>query len=423
MLNRKEAPLFKEVENIHFVHAEEKRLKNGIPVFILNGGEQNLVRVEFIFKNVNWDASEPLSGSITNSMLSEGTHNLTAGEIADKIDFYGAFFQAESGFDRSSVTLYSLNRHLGSTLPIIQDILFNSNFPQKELDTLLNTHKQRMKVSLEKNDFLAKKTFNKLVFGDTLYGYTAELEDFDKVNREELMAYYKKAYHPKNCTIVIAGKVDNTVLTMLDSLFGGWTNEAYFEENNFDIPEVKSKFELVEKDQALQSAIRLGIKTVNRTHPDFFGMQLLTTVLGGYFGSRLMSNIREDKGYTYGIGAANISLENTGTFFIASEVGADVCRNTFEEIEKEINILKTELIPEEELKLVKNYFIGSVLGSLENIFSHADKFKNIYFYGLDYSHLDRQIQTIKDLTAEELRAFANKYLVFDDFIKVVVGKY
>ena len=423
MLNRKEAPLFKEVENIHFVHAEEKRLKNGIPVFILNGGEQNLVRVEFIFKNVNWDASEPLSGSITNSMLSEGTHNLTAGEIADKIDFYGAFFQAESGFDRSSVTLYSLNRHLGSTLPIIQDILFNSNFPQKELDTLLNTHKQRMKVSLEKNDFLAKKTFNKLVFGDTLYGYTAELEDFDKVNREELMAYYKKAYHPKNCTIVIAGKVDNTVLTMLDSLFGGWTNEAHFEENSFDIPEVKSKFELVEKDQALQSAIRLGIKTVNRTHPDFFGMQLLTTVLGGYFGSRLMSNIREDKGYTYGIGAANISLENTGTFFIASEVGADVCRNTFEEIEKEINILKTELIPEEELKLVKNYFIGSILGSLENIFSHADKFKNIYFYGLDYSHLDRQIQTIKHLTSEELKALANKYLVFDDFIKVVVGKY
>ncbi len=423
MLNRKEAPLFKEVENIHFVHAEEKRLKNGIPVFILNGGEQNLVRVEFIFKNVNWDASEPLSGSITNSMLSEGTHNLTAGEIADKIDFYGAFFQAESGFDRSSVTLYSLNRHLGSTLPIIQDILFNSNFPQKELDTLLNTHKQRMKVSLEKNDFLAKKTFNKLVFGDTLYGYTAELEDFDKVNREELMAYYKKAYHPKNCTIVIAGKVDNTVLTILDSLFGGWTSEAHFEENSFDIPEVKSKFELVEKDQALQSAIRLGIKTVNRTHPDFFGMQLLTTVLGGYFGSRLMSNIREDKGYTYGIGAANISLENTGTFFIASEVGTDVCRNTFEEIEKEINILKTELIPEEELKLVKNYFIGSILGSLENIFSHADKFKNIYFYGLDYSHLDKQIQTIKDLTAEELRAFANKYLVFDDFIKVVVGKY
>ena len=423
MLNRKEAPLFKEVENIHFVHAEENRLKNGIPVFILNGGEQNLVRVEFIFKNVNWDASKPLLGSITNSMLSEGTHNLTAAEIADKIDFYGAFFQAESGFDRSSVTLYSLNKHLGSTLPIVQDVLFNSIFPQKELDTLLNTHKQRMKVSLEKNDFMAKKVFNKLIYGNTLYGHTAELTDFDEVNREDLLAYYKKAYHPKNCTIIIAGKVEDSILKILDNLFGEWESAERFEENRFDVPEVKSKFELVEKDQALQSAIRLGIKTVNRTHPDFFGMQLLTTVLGGYFGSRLMSNIREDKGYTYGIGAANISLEYAGTFFIASEVGADVCKNTFEEIEKEINILKTELIPEEELKLVKNYFIGSILGSLENIFSHADKFKNIYFYGLDYSHLDRQIQTIKHLTSEELRILANKYFVFDDFIKVVVGKY
>ncbi|ADY51706.1 peptidase M16 domain protein [Pseudopedobacter saltans DSM 12145] len=423
MLNRKEAPLFKEVENIHFVHAEEKRLKNGIPVFILNGGEQNLVRVEFIFKNVNWDSSKPLLGSMTNSMLSEGTQNLTAAEIADKIDFYGAFFQTEFGFDRSTVTLYSLNRHLERTLPVVQDVLFNSIFPEKELNTLINTQKQRLKVSFEKNDFLAKKVFNKEVFGDTLYGYTANIDDFDKLEREDLIAYYKKAYHPQNCTVVIAGKVEDSVLTLLDELFGEWESTENFQENRFDIPRVSSKFELVEKDQALQSAIRLGIKTVNRTHPDFFGMQLLTTVLGGYFGSRLMSNIREDKGYTYGIGAANMSLEYAGTFFIASEVGADVCKNTFEEIEKEINILKTELIPEDELKLVKNYFVGSILGSLENIFSHADKFKNIYFYGLSYDHLDKQIQTIKGLTPEELRDLANKYLVFNDFVKVVVGKY
>lgn len=423
MLNRKEAPSFKEVENINFVHAEEKKLKNGIPVFILNGGEQNLVRVEFIFKNVNWNPKKPLLGSMTNVMLNEGTKNLSGAEIANKIDFYGAFFQTEFGFDRSSVTLYSLNKHFGNTLPIVQDVLFNSVFPERELGTVLNTQRQRLKVSLEKNDFLAKKAFNQLVYGEALYGYTANLKDFDEVNREDLIAYYQKAYHPKNCTIIIAGKVGDSLINLLDELFGSWESTETFVENKFEISKISSKFELIEKEHALQSAIRLGIKTVNRAHPDFFGMQLLTTVLGGYFGSRLMSNIREDKGYTYGIGAANLSLEDTGTFFIASEVGVDVCKNTFEEIEKEINLLRTELIPQDELKLVKNYFIGSILGSLENIFSHADKFKSIYFYGLDYSYLDKQISTVKHLTAEELRELANKYLNFDDFIKVVVGKY
>ena len=423
MLDRKIAPEFKEVEHIHFIKAEKETLDNGIPVFILNGGEQNLSRIEFIFKNVAWNPEKPWLSSVSNAMLNEGTSHLSAAEIADKIDFYGAFFQTEFGLDRSSVTLYSLNKHIKSTLPIVQDVLFHSVFPQAELDTYLNNQKQRMKVSLEKNDFLAKKAFNQLIYGNTLYGYVPALEDFDKVKREDLLAHYAKTYHPDNCTIIVSGKIDDSVLETLNDLFGAWQSDVSFSPNQFKMEEVSGQFQIIEKEQALQSAIRLGIKTINKTHPDFFGMQLLTTVLGGYFGSRLMSNIREDKGYTYGIGAANMSLENAGTFFIGSEVGAEVCKNTFNEIEKEINILKNELIPEEELSLVKNYFVGSILGSLENIFSHADKFKGIYFYGLDYDFLDKQIATIKNISAEELRDLANKYLNFEDLNKVVAGKY
>ena len=135
-----------------------------------------------------------------------------------------------------------------------------------------------------------------------------------------------------------------------------------------------------------------------------------------------MANIREDKGYTYGIGSAVTSLKDAGYFFIATEVGADVCASALNEIEKEIDILKTVLVPEAELDLVRNYMLGSMLGSLENAFSHADKFKNVYFSGLDYGYYENYIQTVKYITPAELQQLAIRYLNTEHFIKVVVGK-
>jgi predicted Zn-dependent peptidase len=167
----------------------------------------------------------------------------------------------------------------------------------------------------------------------------------------------------------------------------------------------------------------MGLPIINRTHPDFPALQVLNTVLGGYFGSRLMANIREDKGYTYGIGSGMSSLKHSGSLFIATEVGADVCQSAITEIEKEVNLLKSELIPDDELSLVRNFMMGSLLGSLENVFSHADKFKNLYFSGLDYDYYDRYVSTIKTVTAVQLKQLAEQYLNADQFYKVVVGKY
>ena len=178
----------------------------------------------------------------------------------------------------------------------------------------------------------------------------------------------------------------------------------------------------IEKGDALQSAIRLGKVAINRSHADFPGMQVLNTILGGYFGSRLMANIREDKGYTYGIGSALVSMKNAGYFFIASEVGADVCGSALDEIYKEINILKQDAVSTEELSLVRNYMLGSMLGSLENAMSHADKFKNIYFSGLGYDYYQNYIRTVKTINPEDLLGLASKYFNTDAFETVIVGK-
>ncbi len=425
MIDRKLAPDFKAIENIKLIKPEHKKLDNGCNVYCFNSGDQELVRIEWIFNNLRFDEAKPLLNMAVNTMLTEGTATLSASEIADKIDFYGAFLQVDYGYENSLVTLYSLNKHLHHTLPVILDVLTNSVFPEKELETFKRNQQQKLQVSLQKNDVVARRDFNKAIYGETIYGLGASFDNYKSLQREDLLAHFKQMYQPSNCTLIIAGKIEPETLALIKDTFDkSWINCPVAADTSQ--PELKPATELfyfTEKPDALQSAIRIGLPTVNRNHPDFQPLQVLNTVLGGYFGSRLMANIREDKGYTYGIGSGLSSFKQGGAFFIATEVGADVCKAAVGEIEKELELLKTELIPEEELSLVRNFMLGSLLGSLENVFSHADKFKSIYFAGLDYDYYDRYALTVKTTTAVELRDLANKYLNFDQFYKVIVGKY
>lgn len=423
MLNRTIAPVSKQVDEINFIAPKAQQLDNGIRVFTVNAGQQELVRIEFVFQNVNWDQNLPLQAVTVNSLINNGTPTLSAKEIADQIDYYGAFLQTEYAADHTTITLYSLNKHLVAVLPIVWSILNESNFPQNELDIFIQNQKQKLSVNLQKNDFLARKTFANTIFGSTAYGSDISVTDYDAIKRSDLLAYFKAAFKPENCTIIAAGKFEDSQFSLLNQFFGkAWANNDLSTINQFTFTSVEGKDLYIEKPDAVQSAIRMGNLSINRKHEDFSSLQILNTLLGGYFGSRLMANIREDKGYTYGIGSGIASLKDAGYFFIATEVGTDVCTSALTEIEKEINILKTELVAEEELDLVRNYMLGSMLGSLENAFSHADKFKNIYFSGLDYSYYDKYIHKVKTITAEELKAIASTYLNWDAMTKVVVGK-
>ncbi len=423
MLNRTLTPGYKQVNEINFIAPEQKQLSNGIEVYTFNAGDKELVRVEFIFNNVNWDQTKPLQAVTVNSLINNGTATLSAKEIAEQVDYYGAFLQTDYGADHITITLYSLSKHLQSVLPIVKAILTESTFPQQELNIFIQNQKQKLQVNLQKNDFLARKTFAHAVFGDTAYGSDILIEDYDTLKRDDLIQYYQAAFKPENCIIIAAGKFEEKEFGLLDEFFGkNWLSHSTSILNDFNyLPTGGSKI-TIEKPDALQSAIRMGKLAINRSHPDFPAFQVLNTVLGGYFGSRLMANIREDKGYTYGIGSGAASLKHAGYFFIATEVGADVCQNALTEIYKEIELLRTEKISEDELNLVRNYMLGSLLGSLENIFSHADKFKNLYFSNLSYDYYSKYIDTVKNISAERIQEIAQSYLVPSSFVEVVVGK-
>ncbi len=423
MLDRTVAPDFHAVEELALIEPQKIVLENGCKIFSFHSDEQDLVRIEWIFNNLCFHPQKPLLNVTVNTLLTEGTKTRTTAQISAEIDFYGAFLQVEHSADQSQVTLYTLNKHLKAVLPVLKDILTGSVFPEKELQTYIRNQQQKLQVHLQKNDVICRRNFNKALYNGTIYGYTAELEDYGQIKLEDLRLHFEQQYQPANCTIVVAGKADKNIIGLISDTFDDWQNTITADFMQPELDKVPGELLFIEKPEALQSAIRLGTATINRKHPDFPGLQVLNTVLGGYFGSRLMNNIREDKGYTYGIGSAVASYKNTGTFFIATEVGAEVCKAAVQEIEKEINLLKTVPIGQDELSLVRNFMMGALLGSLENIFSHADKFKNVYFSGLDYTYYQLYTKTVQHITSEKLQVLANAYLDFEDFVKVIVGKY
>lgn len=435
-LDRTNPPQFYAIKPFKLIDPQQLDFDNGLRAFCFHAGGQDLVRIEWIFQNDYQEEDDALIPSCVPAMLREGTQRLTNAEIADLVDFHGAYLVPEFNSDMSTLTLFTLNKHLPALLPVVRDVLTGAAFPERELNTYLRNRKQRLEVSLQKNDFTARRLFNRALFGETRYGRSPDLDSFERVTAERLRDYYAKHYRPDNCTMTIAGNITPEVFSTVKDVFeGSWSESTSTTQSKNpaavgatglgiipEFPANTGELRLETRPDALQSAIRLGFRTIQRNHSDFPGLQFVNTAFGGYFGSRLMTNIREDKGYTYGIGSAVVSMKHGGYLTIATEVGVDVTRATLTEIEREIQLIKDHPLSSDEMELVRNYLMGSLLGGLENVFSHADHFKQVYFSGLGLDYYEYYQQAILGMDAATVQRLANDYLDFDAMEKIIVGK-
>lgn len=422
-INRKTKPEVKLIDSLNIHHPEIFHLDNGVPVYLIDQATQDIIKVEFLFDAGSRQEEKILTASFTNRMIKEGTKSFTSNEIADKIDYYGAHLEASSDKDTSVLTLYSLNKYIDETLPVLAEVIRQPVFPKKELKTLKLNRKQNFLVNNEKVRYVAKRKFNEIIFGaGHPYGKLFHPSNFDNIEIEDVEQFYQQHYTASNCKIIVAGKIPKGFTQKLNSYFGDFNSSKPVSS---DFPEIISDHKLrnsfVEKPGAVQSAIRIGKVMFTKNHPNYQKMRILNTVLGGYFGSRLMTNIREDKGYTYGIGSAVVSLQKSGYFFITSEVGTSVTNDAIKEIYKEIEILQNELIKKEELQLVKNYMTGSILRNIDGAFQLSEYFKSLIEYDMDLNYLNTFMETIKSVSATELRDLAQKHLVIDSLFELTVG--
>ncbi|MBI3501799.1 MAG: insulinase family protein [Bacteroidetes bacterium] len=423
MIDRIHAPAINEIKKAELIRASEFHLKNNIPVYHIKAGTQNLVKIEILFPAGMWQQPAPLVGSAASSMLQEGTSKHSAKAIAETVDYYGAFLETEITHDFAQVGIYSLNKHLEKVLPVVEEIISDSIFPEEEWKVYVQNKKQKFIVNNQKVSMVARKKFAELLFGNNFpYGHNVTEEDFNKLKREDAYNFYKKFYTANDILIVAAGNVTDKTFQLIEKYFGNFILKTGNEKPETAKVKTQKGETVITKEGAIQSAIRMGKILFTKPHEDYLGMLVLNTVFGGYFGSRLMSNIREDKGYTYGIGSAVVSFTHEGYFTISTEVGAEVTKDALKEIYFELNRIQNELIPEDELSLVRNYMLGTFLRSIDGPFALADRFKGIYFHNLGYDYYDRYVETIKSITPQQLQHLANKYLKKEEMIELVVGK-
>ena len=209
-------------------------------------------------------------------------------------------------------------------------------------------------------------------------------------------------------------------MQLLNTNFGDLPFGNVVEKQTEPVLGTEKKVRITNDPDGAQGSIRIARPFPNRHHPDFLKAQILNALFGGFFGSRLMSNIREDKGYTYGIHSYLLNHVQQSGWMISTEAGKDVCEATIEEVYKEMKRLRDEPVKAEELMLVRNYMMGSILGDMDGPFQIIARWKNIILNNLDEKYFYDSIETIKSVSAEELQLLAQKYLQPDDFYELVV---
>lgn len=426
MIDRKNAPEIKDAVDfdIKLKPYEKFTLDNGIPVYVIRSAEQDTLQLEMVFPGGSWFETENLVASATNFLMKNGTSKHSALEINESIDYHGAYLNRTSQHENATYTLHCLTKHLTQLLPVLQEVILDPSFSEEELATFQQNMKQRLAVNLQKCDFVANRHIDRYLFGEFHpYGRVSSMDAYDALQSETLRAFYKQHYTYNNCKIFVAGNLPENTIALLNQYFGTtkWNGETTIIREALPLmPAEEKKFRIFNDENGVQGAVRVARHFPNRYHPDFSKMLVLNTIFGGYFGSRLMSNIREEKGYTYGISSQLYNFRQSSAINIHTEAGRDVCEATIKEIYKELHTLQQEPVPEEELALVRNFMIGSVLGDLDGAFQVIQRWKNLILNDLDENYFYNNIKTIKTITSEELQQLAQQYFTPEDFYELVV---
>jgi predicted Zn-dependent peptidase len=426
MLNRKTAPEITDAVKFHLsLPAHQKiSLRNGVQVYLVDMGTVDTLMMNVVFYAGNCFESQNLVAPATNFMLKSGTSTKNAYEINDFFEYYGAYLNRSASHETAELTLHCMKKNFAELLPVVSELIADSVFPEEELDIYKKNMQQRLQVNLRKNDFIAGRLIDTYLFGAAHpYGRYSSIEDYTALNIAAIKEFYNQYYRDGRCLIFIAGPLPSDIQKLIETYFGSLplNGSAKPDKGNEPILPVKEKKYRVTNDpESVQGAIRIARNFPNRHHPDFQKMQVLNNIFGGFFGSRLMANIREDKGYTYGIHSYLTNLVQESALMISTEAGKDVTEATIREVYLEMKRLCEEPVTDEELKTTKNFMIGTLLGDLDGPFQVAGRWKSLILNDLTEDYFYNGIETIKNIQPGTLQELANKYLNAADFYELAV---
>ena len=427
--DRKQPPPLGPAPSLKRPAIQKQRLSNGLAVWIVEHHEVPLAQINLIVRSGS--AADPIGkygvGSLTAAMLDEGAGTRSSLDLADAIEFLGANLSTASSFDASSVRMSVPVSKLAEALPLMSDVALRPTFPSADLDRL---RKERLTGLLQARDnagALIQLAFPRIVFGPThRYGTSANglPATIEALTVDDLKTFYRSHFRPDNATLLVVGDLaPATALPMLEKAFGNWKADG-MAPLVADVPNApqltKRQVYLVDKPEAAQSQIRIGWVGVSRSTPDYAVLEVLNTVLGGSFTSRLNQNLREKNGYAYGASSGFDMRLSAGPFLAAAGVQTDKTADALKEFFNELNGILTP-VPPDELAKARNYVALGFPGEFETTRDMARKLEELVIYNLPDTTFSDFVPSVTAVTAADLQRAAARFIQPERMAVVVVG--
>ena len=421
-LDRSKAPDFRIPEDFELFPPAEFLLKNGAKLFFIPTQNLAAVKIEVIGKGnrAALPLEDTLVPSFTLQMVQEGTSSKTSEELANFFDFHASEVSPMLTYTHEGLSLLTTKKHLNDVIPVFLSLFSDSIFPEEYLEKKLSQRKLSIRLEKEKTASKASQLFRNALFGSGHpYGLETEEKHVDMVSKAKLKSYYENQL-VQNLEVFVSGDLEEKELQNLCEILGNLPNRKRIQAPIF--PPIETVYQVIEsRENAVQSSIRIGNWSIDKTDPDFFALSVFNTILGGYFGSRLIKNIREDKGHTYGISSNLAEIGESNYWVIGADVQKAFTNEVIEEIYLEIEKLVSVPIDADELEVVRNYMIGQMLSRFSSSFDLMDRFRAVHHSGLDFNFYSQKLAYLKSFKAEDLTKIGKKYFSKRPLIEVIVG--
>lgn len=420
-MNRSIAPEIKTAFGLSAPEYQSIQFSNGAPAYLFEDKSTSAVKLSLLFNTGSKYNAYPFQATAMAAVWQQGPEGMSATVFSETIDRYGAFLSINAGYEFTEITLHFLEKHSASLLPLIKDLIQNPAFDPAEVEIDKKARFQRIASELQKTSFTASAHFNRMVYGENHpLGNVATPEQTTQSTRESLVDFFQNKVKNNLHCMVLAGGITEELLTALQQTIGFIPVNKTSIEGSAPAPTGEKRFFYLHS-AANQNTIIIGRPIFSRFHPDFAEMRVVVSLLGGYFGSRLMSNLREDKGFTYGVSAYMNVHANSGQLIIRTDVGSEVTSAAINEIYKELEALRNNLVDTSELELVCNYLNGTYLRSVDGCFPQAELMNRLLCYGIGKEAIQKNLQALKTITPNRVQELANLYFNPADFIESVSG--
>jgi zinc protease len=420
------APLSNEVLKIKFPKPVENKLKNGMDLMVLEDHRSPTIQFEIsaLASTLNDPADLAGIADATAAMLRLGTKTRNSQQIAETLGELGAAFGADVGERSFSIRFSTLAENLDAVLDLVSDMLFNATFPQDELEKWKNQQLSALQQIRSQPGFLAQERFSAVIYpGDNRSRIAPSPESIGKLTRQMLADYFSTNFRPGGGRVTVMGDINlQQANAKLDKLLGDWEGLAPKPPQlPMHTPIAEKKIFLIHRPNSVQTTLQVGNHAIDRLNPDYIAVQVLNRVLGGGPASRLFRNIREDKGFTYGISSGFSATHYLNHFTVSASVRTEVTQPALEELLKEFRDIRDRLVPAEELENAKRALVASFALATESPATALRNAITIKEYGLPADYWDTYSEKISAVTEQDVQGVARKYIPVDNPQIVAVG--